>query len=428
VLPSSLATLAAFRLVHGAPWKPAIVLNLGARSTTLLQVTDQRFTARSLALGTRTIMRKTAEQPDHVALEVIATRLAQEITRSVMHFRRQGGAENPVRIHLTGGGARLSGLREALAAKAKIPVDHLDLAAVIETGRNKQQNDAAGDNLPADLAGAAATQLLPGHAVLNLLPRSLQKESIRRRQSWLAAALLVTVAVGWPVAGYFRPAAVEPARAISVMRDETVAQQAETSAPAPAAGSSEEAESFDLELVGVRTTPFPLQVAGYFGERDDYLVAFINAGQPGIQLVRCGHRFEQLGYTLRSFEVRKNSVDHDDAWPVYEVSGFAVLHDEKTGAEVVLDSRRKPKGMLQALLRGTADGQEITSQEGGLVEQRGATYRIQCIQADPPEVAIVRLSSGSGMPETRVLQAVREAIDLGAQPDDLESGSGPNDH
>ena len=44
------------------------------------------------------------------AMEALATRLAQEITRSVLHFKRQSDMENPARVYVTGGAARLAGL------------------------------------------------------------------------------------------------------------------------------------------------------------------------------------------------------------------------------------------------------------------------------------------------------------------------------
>ncbi len=128
---------------------------------------------------------------------------------------------------------------------------------------------------------------------------------------------------------------------------------------------------------------------------------------------------------MRSFEVRKVAVDHDDAWPVYEVAGVAVLQHEKTGTEVVLDSRRKPAGIAQAVLREAAGHPPHTLQEGGLLAQGGATYRIQRIQADPPEVVVVRQAEGLTPVETRVLQPLRPAIDPDGEPAEPETAAGP---
>lgn len=233
ILPSPLATLAAFRLVHDAPKEPALVLNLGARSTTLLHVEGPRFVARTLALGGQSITQQLAENQDcdpeeaeaiklsdrsagltADAMEMLATRLAQEITRSVLHFRRQSGMENPARVHLTGGGARLAGLGEALAAKLKVPVERLDVLGTLEIGPGAAHNDAAEHALTlADLAGAATTQLRPGLPLLNLLPPRLrQHENLRRRQPWLAAAAVLAVAAVLPPLLHFRAVADEARR------------------------------------------------------------------------------------------------------------------------------------------------------------------------------------------------------------------------
>lgn len=230
VLPSPLATLAAFRLVHATSKESALVLNLGARSTTLLHLEGRRFVTRTIALGGQSITQQLAENQDcdaeeaeaiklsersslltADAMETMATRLAQEITRSVLHFRRQSVMENPGRVWLAGGGARLAGLGEALAAKLKVPVDRLDVLSGIEIAGGAVRNSAAEHTLLlADLAGAAMTQLRPGQPVLNLLPAPLRRhESLRQRQPWLIAAAVLAVAALLPPLLHFRTLAVE---------------------------------------------------------------------------------------------------------------------------------------------------------------------------------------------------------------------------
>lgn len=230
VLPSSLATLAGFRLVHAAPAQSSLILNLGARSTTLLLAEEQRFVARSLSLGGNSITQQIAENQDcdaeeaeaiklsdrsasltADAMETLATRLAQEITRSVLHFRRQSDMGNPARVHLTGGGARLGGLDETLATKLKVPVDRLDVLGAVEIGSAAAKRDVAANALVlADLIGAAYTQLQPGQAVLNLLPPRLRShENLRRRQPWLIAAAVVAAVALVPPIQHFRNLSAE---------------------------------------------------------------------------------------------------------------------------------------------------------------------------------------------------------------------------
>ncbi len=223
ILPSSLATLAGFRLVHARETQSSLLLNLGARSTTLLLTEAKRFVVRTLSLGGNSITQQIAENQDcdaeeaesiklsersagltADAMETLATRLAQESARSVLHFRRQSDMGNPVRVYLTGGGSRLTGLDAVLAAKLKVPVGRLEGFGAMEIDRGA--SDASEHALIlTDLVGAAATRLLPDQARLNLLPpHRRHRKSLRRRQPWLMAAAMLAVAALIPPLVYFR--------------------------------------------------------------------------------------------------------------------------------------------------------------------------------------------------------------------------------
>lgn len=165
---------------------------------------------------------------------------------------------------------------------------------------------------------------------------------------------------------------------------------------------------FGLELLDVKLEPYRLQLVGYFGGPDDYLAAFVSGEQPETLLARSGRRFEQLGLTLRSFDVKKVVVAHTDDWPVYDVAALAVLFDEKTGTEVVLDSRaRKLTDTPLAVLRvSAAGGPTRTLHEGDTFADDTSTYRIERIQLDPPEVVVAKQTPGLPLPETRILRPV----------------------
>ncbi len=225
ILPSSLATLAGYRLTQPVQSQPALALNLGGRSTTLLQVDGSRFVARTLALGGSAITQQLAENQDcdtdeaeriklsersaslvADARETLASRLAQEINRSVLHFGRQSGMANPVRVYLTGGGARLAGLAEVLAAKLKIPVDRFDALGAVELSAGSVSVNIGAHALAlTDLIGAAASELRPTQPTVNLLPSRLRKrESLRRREPWLLAAAVLAVTVLVPPIMHYR--------------------------------------------------------------------------------------------------------------------------------------------------------------------------------------------------------------------------------
>jgi type IV pilus assembly protein PilM len=209
VLPSPLATLAGFRLVQADQSQTVLVLNIGARSTTLLLVESKRFMARTFSPGGNGLTRQIAADNDCNVVEALATRLAQEITRSVLYFRRQSDMEPPSCVHLTGGAARLAGLAEALAVKLRVPVDRLDVLGSIENIADTSDHAL----VMTDLIGAAATQLRPSQAVLNLLPpRRRNQQEIRRRQPWLIAATALVMAALIPPLVHVRDVADEAQR------------------------------------------------------------------------------------------------------------------------------------------------------------------------------------------------------------------------
>ncbi len=213
--------------------------------------------------------------------------------------------------------------------------------------------------------------------------------------------------------------------------------QARSFAVTPPMHQAEGGTPFGLELLDVKPEPYRLQLVGYFGGPDDYLAAFVSGEQPETLLARSGRRFAQLGLTLRSFDVKKVVVAHTDAWPIYDVAAFAVLFDEKTGAEVVLDSRvRKLTDTPLAVLRlSAAGGPPRNLHEGDTFADDTSTYRIERIQLDPPEVVVAKQTPGLPLPETRILRPAAKAGGLAGKvpkgkkfPDAPKTGLATNGH
>lgn len=179
----------------------------------------------------------------------------------------------------------------------------------------------------------------------------------------------------------------------------------------PGADAPVGAGEFGLKLLAVKFEPYRLQLAGYFGSPDDYLAAFVATGSPETVLARTGRRFEQLGLTLTGFEVKKVVVSHDDPWPVYDVAALATLHDERTGEQVVLDSRQRkltdtPLAVFQPAAAG---GRPRELHEGDTFVEEGATYRVERIQVEPAEVVVARVVPGLPVPDRRVLHPTADA-------------------
>jgi type IV pilus assembly protein PilM len=208
ILPAILTTLAAFRWRTDDAEQPVLVLNIGARSTVLVLSESDLFAARSFSLGGNLVPTSEASELGETTAEsaallaTLATRLAQEVTRSVMHFKREIGLSHPERVLLTGGAASIEGLDHALALKLTLPVARLDLKRGVEISADEATGNRGTDRPAlADLVGAAAMELKRDWPRLNLLPtRRRAMEEWRRRRPWLiAAAALMLVALILPV-------------------------------------------------------------------------------------------------------------------------------------------------------------------------------------------------------------------------------------
>lgn len=192
----------------------------------------------------------------------------------------------------------------------------------------------------------------------------------------------------------------------------------------PPPSQNETGPPFGLELLAVRPEQFRLQLVGYFGAPGDYLVAFISPHRPETLLARAGRHFEGLGLTLRSFAVEKVLVEAGDTRPVYDVAGLAVLTDDRTGGEVMLDSRvRKFTDTPLAVLQPQTGGQSREVREGETFSDENSTYRIERIQLDPPEVVVARTTPGLPQSETRVLHPAAKAGGVAGKPAKTKSFS-----
>lgn len=175
-------------------------------------------------------------------------------------------------------------------------------------------------------------------------------------------------------------------------------------------GEGATARRFGLELLDVRREPYRLQLVGYVGHPGDYLGAFTSPLTPETLLARTGRQFVGLGLALDGIEVQRVEVDGDSAQPAYEVAAFAMLRDEKTGARVTLDSRtRKFTDTPLAVVRLGSCPEPREVREGDVIVEAGASYTIERIQLDPPEVAVARCAADRSPPETQVLRPASAA-------------------
>jgi Tfp pilus assembly PilM family ATPase len=416
VLPGVLALLAAARAQHADAAQPAVVINVGARSTTCLFLEHERFLVRTFTYGLLTA----AVDGTPPGVADIANRVSEELSRTVQHFRRQHGLDEPARIYLAGGGARIEGLASALAVRAQRPVDAINPwpspSLAVVAGKSSVDEGA----LPVELVGALLAATRESAKVINLLPPGFRRHGERRRRRVLAVAAAALVALAaslfWPVE---RPAkrrhsSPPPASAVRLVAEVPVRPVASPVSGVPDIledeDASEEPTTPSFELVAVRAEPYRLQLAGYVGGPDHYRAVLTSDGLRAPLVAEGGRRLDDLDVELRTIEVRKVATLPDGVWPAFEVAAFATLHDERTGEEVELDSRVRKMGPVRAWLRTSPDERPRPVRVGDELEFDGETFVVTRIQADPPEVVV---SADDGERDDLVLLPV-EAASIGA--------------
>ena len=164
-------------------------------------------------------------------------------------------------------------------------------------------------------------------------------------------------------------------------------------------------EPWKIELLGVKYAPYPVQLTGYFGGPADYLVAFAATSSPEILLARAGERIGKFDLRLREFSVKKLPVPGDDGSTGWEVVAQAVVHDEATRVDVVLDSRQLTMAdTLLAVCQG--EGPRDLPGElraGDTLAVGGSAYRVDRIQLNPPSATFTRTAYSSAASESRTL-------------------------
>lgn len=208
-----------------------LVINVGAKSSNLLFINPEGFLIRNIGLGgnsltqhiadnlgvsfanaedikTRYFSGKTAFAADDPGVAVMQknagqfmTRLSQEVTRSVVTYKRQKKGKAPSRVFLTGRGALLPGLPEYLSETQGLSVDYFDPLRAIrvsETVPDEVLQEAV--FLLSEVVGEAGRQFERntegGLKGIDLLPKDKKVQMNFRPKKWalvLAAVILSLV-------------------------------------------------------------------------------------------------------------------------------------------------------------------------------------------------------------------------------------------
>ena len=221
-------SIQAFRLAGGSAAEEVLIINVGARSTTLSFVgpsgvniqsatniggnlltqgvsdnTGQPFAvSEAIKVGYFSGVVQLTESDPQVAIlqansQTFIRRLAQDINRRLINVRRGANGRQPARILVTGRGSQVPGLSEQLCETLRLPVEVFDPSSVITPGAgiNPEQLERAKYQIT-EVIGEAARLTLPQPIGVNLIPRDIASQQAfdARKPRLVVAALLAAAA------------------------------------------------------------------------------------------------------------------------------------------------------------------------------------------------------------------------------------------
>jgi type IV pilus assembly protein PilM len=178
-----------------------LLINVGSRSTNLLFRNPSGFFVRNIQLGGNSLTQSLADslgksflqaeafkhacfrgEVDSAASKAVTDssesfmrRMSQEITRSIVNYRRQYGGAAPTRILLNGRGALLTGLAEYLTATQKVSVEYFDPLQRVTLNSSINIDTDVLRLQVSEIIGEACRDMIPDAAGVNLLPEGVQK-------------------------------------------------------------------------------------------------------------------------------------------------------------------------------------------------------------------------------------------------------------
>ena len=284
-----LAFTNAVRASTGGDTSCAILLDIGAKTTSLVIVEDDKVYNRSIPIGGKNITRDisqalgcTAEEAETLKIEkgyvslggvvededevadriskvcrAIMTRLQAEISRSVNFYRSQQGGGAPVKLYLTGGTALLPQVDQFFSEALGIEVEFFNPFDFIGVGSAVDQEALGSDGaLLAPTAGLALHMTGASRFAINLIPPSILAARAERAKIPVvaAASALFVAALALVFVGIGRQSEVLEAQYDGVEAKVNVLKGFETKLKAAEKGVEEAQASADAikDLLGRR--------------------------------------------------------------------------------------------------------------------------------------------------------------------------------
>lgn len=227
-----MALFNAFRYSYPDADEPVVIIDLGARSTNLVFVENERLFTRNILVGGATVTAAIGKEfslgfgdaesqkcqngfvafggavQEHEdpavaalskAIRVAMTRLHGEVTRTINYYRSQQGGSPPKRVFLAGGGASLPGIVEFFQEKLKLPVEMFNPLRGVQLDRGVDTTAAAADaHSMGELVGLALRGAGSCPIELELVPDAVAtaRDAARRSPALIMAMLCLFGALG----------------------------------------------------------------------------------------------------------------------------------------------------------------------------------------------------------------------------------------
>ena len=245
---SQMAVLNALRYANPGLAGSNVILDIGAKTTDLILVEDEKIYTRSIPYAGNTITKEIAqafgcsfeeaeqlkrergyvslggvtEDEDEITdrvskiIRTVLTRVHAEISRSINFYRSQQGGAAPSRIFLTGGSVRLPQLDQFFMETLQVEVEYLNPFTSVRVGGKVDATALESDAFTlVESVGLALRQTdVPGLIRIDLMPPELvaQARNVRRIPFLVAGAACLLAALGLGIVMQNRECAIAKAQ------------------------------------------------------------------------------------------------------------------------------------------------------------------------------------------------------------------------
>ncbi len=164
---------------------------------------------------------------------------------------------------------------------------------------------------------------------------------------------------------------------------------------------TEPEEVIEVEFVGFEEEPYRIQLTGYAGREDDYLITFLNRETGDVIVTRKGREVSEADIRIENF-----SVTREEENGVVVRVARAVILDRRSGEEVtLLEEETKYLDEPAIVVRTSEDPpRTINARPDESFDVAEYTYRVEEYTVDPPRVVLSKLSEVNEEPESRSLE------------------------